>query len=167
MPSARAGLPWAAAVAAAVLAFDQWTKAVIQSALGPAGSRGSVPVAGDWFLIEYAQNRGVAFGALADRPVLAPLLALAMLLALVVYAVRAASRGPWLVAGIGLVGGGAVGNLIDRLRFGYVIDFVAIGPWPNFNVADAAICVGVVCLAIDALVRPEPEGTGVRRAAGG
>ncbi len=52
---------------------------------------------------------------------------------------------------LALTAGGALGNLIDRVRFGYVIDFVALGRWPNFNVADAAISVGVVCLAVDAL----------------
>lgn len=142
-------------LALAVLALDQWTKALIQRSLGPSGDAATVAIVGDWFLLEYARNRGVAFGVFAGHPELVPLVALVVLAGLVGYAARRGFEGPWLIAGAGLVVGGAVGNLIDRIRFGYVIDFLAIGPWPNFNVADSAIAVGVVCLAVDAMLRPD------------
>jgi signal peptidase II len=145
-------------IAAVVLLFDQWTKALVQSDLGPGSGGGTASVIGDWFLIEYAQNRGVAFGALARLPDVAMVLPAAILAGVIVYAVRRRFLGGWLIAGAGLVVGGAVGNLLDRLRWGYVIDFVAIGPWPNFNIADAAISTGVLCLVLDSLRRPdEPE----------
>ncbi|MGI9254913.1 MAG: signal peptidase II, partial [Thermomicrobiales bacterium] len=60
--------------------------------------------------------------------------------------------------GAGLTIGGALSNLADRARLGFVVDFVRIGAWPNFNVADAAICGGVVLLALDMVSRQEVEG---------
>ncbi len=147
----------AVALAALVLALDQATKAIVQRGLGPGSDRSVVPIVGDWILLEYAQNRGVAFGVLGAWPNIAPVLAPLILLGVVVYALRRGLRGSWLVTGAGLVVGGAVGNLLDRARFGYVIDFIAVGPWPNFNVADSAISVGVACLVIDALLRPESQ----------
>ncbi len=149
------GAAVAIALATVVLVLDQWTKAVIQRGLGPGSGRAAAPLVGDWFLLEYAQNRGVAFGALGAWPGLAAFLPLLILFGVVVYALRLGMRGGWLAVGVGLVVGGAVGNLLDRLRFGYVIDFVSIGPWPNFNVADSAISVGVACLVADVLLRPE------------
>lgn len=154
----------AGAVAILVLALDQVTKALVQRDLGPGSDRSVVPIVGDWFLLEYARNRGVAFGVLARWPEIAPLLATLILLGVVAYALRLGLRGSWLMVGAGLVVGGAVGNLLDRVRFGYVIDFIAVGPWPNFNVADSAISVGVACLVIDALLRPDSQ---ERRPTGG
>ncbi len=151
----RRGVAIAAVLAAFVLVLDQWTKALIQRDLGPGGERAAVPLVGDWFLLEYAQNRGVAFGALAALPNVATILPALILLGVVVYAARLRFQGWWLVIGAGLVVGGAVGNLLDRIRLGYVVDFIAVGPWPNFNVADAAISVGVACLVVDVLLRPE------------
>jgi signal peptidase II len=80
---------------------------------------------------------------------LAPVLAaasIAILVGLVVLYVRQERPPLWHTVAIGAVAGGALGNLFDRLRLGYVIDFVSLGPWPNFNVADSAITVGVLIL---------------------
>lgn len=152
--SARSGAV-ALALATVVLVLDQWTKAIVQRELGPGSDRSVVPLVGDWILFEYAQNRGVAFGVLGGRPDVAAVLPVLILAGIVAYAVRHRFAGPWLVAGAGLAIGGALGNLLDRARFGYVIDFVAVGPWPNFNVADSAISIGVACLVVDALLRPD------------
>jgi signal peptidase II len=149
------GAAVAVSLAALVVLLDQWTKALVQGELGPGGDRSVVPIVGDWLLLEYAQNRGVAFGAFGRWPTIAPVLAPLILFGVVVYALRRGLRGGWLTVGAGLVVGGAVGNLLDRVRLGYVIDFVAVGPWPNFNAADAAISVGVACLVVDALLRPD------------
>lgn len=150
------GASVAVALAAFVLVLDRWTKALIQRDLGPGSDHAVVPLAGDWFLLEYAQNRGVAFGALGAWPGVAAALPAIILLGVVVYVLRLGLRGRWLAIGAGLVVGGAVGNLLDRVRLGYVIDFVSVGSWPNFNVADSAISVGVACLVVDALLRPDP-----------
>lgn len=145
----------AVALAALVLALDQWTKAQVQRGLGPGGDRAVVSLVGDWFLLEYSQNRGMAFGALGAWPSAATVLPALILIGVVVYVLRLGLHGWWLAIGAGLVVGGAVGNLLDRIRLGYVVDFISVGPWPNFNMADSAITVGVACLVLDALLRPE------------
>ena len=142
---------WTALGAIAVVVVDQWTKLRIGAGLGPGSARGRVDLIGEWFALEYAQNRGAAFGLLDDHPLLVTVAAAMILMGVIVYAIGHRHVSAWLWTGIGLVVGGAVGNLIDRLRLGYVVDFVAVGPWPNFNVADSAISVGVACLAIDAI----------------
>jgi lipoprotein signal peptidase len=115
------------------------------------------------FNLTMVWNRGVTFGLLASdfwwKPWLLGGLALAVAGFLLVWLSRAESR---LVAiGLGGVIGGAVGNVIDRARFGAVVDFLdfhAFGfHWYAFNVADAAIVCGVGMLMLDALIRPSPE----------
>lgn len=145
--------PTAGAIALAVVLSDQFTKQAIVDGLGLQSGRDRLTLVGDWFALEYAENRGVAFGALGGNPLVAAVLALAALGGVLTYGRNRDSGGWGFSVGLGLTIGGAVGNLIDRIRLGYVVDFVAVGPWPNFNVADSAITVGVVCLAIDALRR--------------
>lgn len=136
-----------------VLFLDQWTKRQIEGELGPASAINRVDLVGSWFALEYAQNRGGAFGLLGGRPEVVTVGALVILGGLLTYALRRRDDATWwLGIGIGLVAGGALGNLVDRLRQGYVVDFVAVGAWPNFNVADAAISLGVVCQVIDGLM---------------
>jgi len=116
-----------------------------------------------FFNLTMVWNRGVTFGLLASdywwKPLLLGGLALAVAGFLLVWLSRAESR---LVAiGLGSVIGGAVGNVIDRARFGAVVDFLdfhAFGfHWYAFNVADAAIVCGVGMLMLDALIRPSAE----------
>jgi signal peptidase II len=80
---------------------------------------------------------------------------IATLAALLTHYLRQERPPLWHTVAIGVIAGGAVGNLIDRVRLGYVIDFLAVGPWPNFNVADSAITVGVLTL-IWGWTRPAP-----------
>ncbi|MCC6313072.1 MAG: signal peptidase II, partial [Thermomicrobiales bacterium] len=126
------------AIAGIALAVDQWTKMLVEQNLGPGAPRATIPLLGDWFALEYAQNRGAAFGLFPGASGAVATAAALVLAGVVVYALR---RPPaWLLSiGAGLVVGGAVGNLIDRVRLGYVTDFIAVGAWPNFNVADAAV----------------------------
>jgi signal peptidase II len=113
--------------------------------------------------LTYVRNRGAAFGILSDaelpfQAVLFSALSLAALAAITVYAWRlpASNRLPRIA--LAAIMGGAVGNLLDRARLGYVIDFVDAywGPhhWPAFNVADAAISVGVALLVLDMVSHP-------------
>lgn len=98
--------------------------------------------------IAYTKNRGVAFGLLegqSDRVLLAVAL---VVLAIVVAFVISMRQSPWVVIGGAMVIGGALGNAVDRARLGFVRDFIAVGPWPAFNVADAAITCGVVLIAL-------------------
>ena len=134
-------------VTLAVVALDQVTKALVVTMLGPGRTSHRAEIFGSFLALRYVENRGAAFGVLRGQGAILSLLALAVVAGLVMYYRRVAVRSPWLAVGIGLVGGGAVGNLIDRARLGYVVDFVAVGPWPKFNVADSAITVGVLLLA--------------------
>jgi signal peptidase II len=112
------------------------------------------------------QNRGAAFGILseADLPYQAAIFSAVSLLALVaiaVYAFRLPPEARLPQMGLALVLGGALGNLIDRVRLGYVVDFIHVywgrHQWPDFNVADSAITVGVALLILDMLVAPDRE----------
>lgn len=145
MPARSDGM-LAASVAALVVAADQAAKAVVVTAIGPGQAMKRIDLAGQWLAIEYAENRGVAFGLMAGLgPLLLPI-ASVVLFGLVIHYAREASPPVWHSLALGLVCGGAVGNLIDRVRLGYVVDFIAVGSWPNFNIADSAISMGVAIM---------------------
>jgi signal peptidase II len=88
--------------------------------------------------------------------------AIAVFCIVVIYAFRTAVSDRLLQTGLHLILGGAIGNLVDRFRFGYVVDFldfyVRDHHWPAFNVADSAICIGIGLLFFDMRKKPEPEG---------
>lgn len=135
-----------AATAALVFALDQATKAAVLMTIGPSTSQRSIKLAGDWLALEYAENRGVAFGLLSDAGSWLALVAIIVLAALLAHYATTTKPEPWETVAIGAIVGGAAGNLFDRLRLGYVVDFLAVGAWPNFNVADSAITVGAILL---------------------
>ncbi len=152
-------------IATLVVASDQWTKQVAGDRLRASGI-GSVPVpgAGDFLRFTYVENRGAAFGLLQDQTTFFVLVGL-VVIGVIVASFRYLPRTSFLVhLALGLQLGGAVGNLIDRLRQGYVVDFVDFGYrsnwWPVFNVADSAIVVGVGLLALNLLWQSEPEHAG-------
>ena len=136
-----------------------------------------MPLVDGLLSLSHVRNRGAAFGLLSDwdlpyQSVLLSLLSIAALVAIALYFFRlpAAARLPRLA--LALVLGGAVGNLIDRVRLGYVVDFIHVywrqHQWPDFNVADSAITIGVTLLVLDILRSPgqEPAAAGPPDAAG-
>ncbi|MGI9097275.1 MAG: signal peptidase II [Solirubrobacteraceae bacterium] len=132
----RAGL-----VLVCVVAADQLAKALVTSALERGDQRELV--AG--IKLVNTRNTGVAFGQLQGGGAIVPVLIAVAVLALLMYVARhAQQRWIWLPAGLLL--GGALGNVVDRVREGAVVDFVKLPYWPAFNVADAAITVGVLAL---------------------
>lgn len=136
---------WVAAltVTALVLALDQASKAIVRAEIVP-GER--VEVIGP-LSFAHVHNRGVAFGFLSGGGAVVLVVVLLALALLIAYFVRNADRRLlWLPTG--LVLGGALGNLVDRLHQGYVTDFIRLPRWPAFNVADIAITVGVVVLVL-------------------
>jgi signal peptidase II len=152
----RAYLTLGLAIAVVVIALDQVSKVVMLGVLPEQGAR--IEVTG-FFNLVHVQNTGVSFGMFQSVPVwLIAVIALAITLGLCVWMARAESR---LVAtSLGLAVGGAIGNVIDRLRLGWVFDFLdfhAFGwHWPAFNVADSAITVGVIgLLATSLIAKPE------------
>ncbi|HYK04468.1 MAG TPA: signal peptidase II [Thermoanaerobaculia bacterium] len=157
------------ALAAAVIILDIWTKALV---LARIDLHEAIPVIPNFFQLVHVRNTGAAFGIGADAgsrvvPLLLNAGAIAVFCVVVVYALRSAVTDRVLQTGLHLILGGAVGNLLDRFRFGYVVDFldVYIGNhhWPAFNVADSAICIGIALLFLDMRKKPEEaESTAVR-----
>ena len=135
-PWPRAGL-----VLLAVLAADQVPKALVRASMTPGDEDPIFPA----LKLVHVRNEGVAFGISAGGPTLVIVLISAALLALVLYFARHSAReGMWLPTGLLL--GGAIGNIVDRIHQGHVTDFLKIPVWPAFNFADVAITVGVVAL---------------------
>jgi signal peptidase II len=145
------------AVSLAVLFLDQWSKGLVTRTMEVHQSKTIIT---DVFDLTYVRNTGAAFGLFAsvDSSVKAILLnSIAVIVFLIVsaYALRSSHKSVRLQVGLALILGGAVGNLLDRVRFGYVVDFLDFSisghHWPAFNVADSAICIGVALLFLDML----------------
>jgi signal peptidase II len=138
----RVGGPAAAlATAAVVVALDQATKQLAATRIERGEQVGVLP----GLELTNTRNTGVAFGALEGGGVIVALL-IGLSLALLLGYFAANRTKPWLWLPVGLLLGGALGNLADRAREGAVIDFIDPVAWPAFNVADSCIVVGVVVL---------------------
>jgi signal peptidase II len=136
-------------LALVIITLDQLTKAWIVATLGPLTLTKFIPLIGDWARLAYSHNTGVAFSLFSGQSNVLTLLALGILGGAIYFywTQLPNTRLPVQVA-MGLIAGGALGNLIDRIRLGYVVDFIQIGWWPIFNVADSAICIGAALLFI-------------------
>jgi signal peptidase II len=152
----RSAWPWLA-VSASVVAADQLSKAAIERRLELFDFVSVLPVLN----ITRLHNTGAAFSFLASASGWQRWFFIALSLtvgaALLVWIIRSPRKGQSvLVAGLSLILGGALGNVIDRIRLGYVIDFIHVhwqqAYFPAFNVADSAITLGAACLLLDALV---------------
>jgi signal peptidase II len=142
-------------VSLAVIVLDQWTKWLVEVHLPHHSTQ---PVIPGFFNLTHVRNTGVAFGLFASdggggAGWLLTGLGLGALVAVGLYFWYTPSRDRVLLAALALVVGGAVGNLIDRVSSGAVTDFldvfIGLHHWPSFNVADSAISVGIVLMAID------------------
>jgi signal peptidase II len=132
----RAGL-----VAAVVLVADQLTKQLVRSSIALGASRHLLP----GVTLVHAQNGGIAFSLLTGSEAGVIAVTLVVVSAVLTYFARQRTRrGMWLACG--LIVGGALGNLADRLRAGLVTDFIQLPHWPAFNLADTAITLGVLTL---------------------
>jgi signal peptidase II len=149
-------------IAGVVVALDQVTKALVDDLMALHESR---PIVEGLVRLTYVQNRGAAFGILSEaglpyQSVMFSVVSMLALLAIAMYAWRMPVQSRLPQSALALVMGGAVGNLLDRARLGYVIDYVDVywgaHHWPAFNVADSAISIGVAMLVIDILRNPQP-----------
>jgi signal peptidase II len=151
---------------ALIVVIDQWTKIIVDQRfrLGE-----SLPVVNEFFNLTYIRNTGAAFGlfANADPIFRVPFFTIIPILALVAIGYMFKKIPPndiRLSTALSLVVGGAIGNFIDRVFLGYVIDFLDfhwryLYHFPAFNVADSAICVGVGVLMLDLLIQNPESGT--------
>ena len=133
-------------IAGTVVILDQLTKSWLVANVSPGEV---VSVVGDWVRLVFSQNSGALFGLFRDNAVLFGLVSLGVIGLIVAYHGRS-GRSLYLSIALGLLLGGAVGNLIDRLRLGYVVDFIdiGIGDWRfyTFNLADSAITCSILLL---------------------
>jgi signal peptidase II len=135
-------------IAAAVVVLDQASKAWLESILAP-GER--LSVIGDLLRLTHAQNSGALFGLFRDQAYLFAIISIGVV-ALIVWYHRSSGRNTLLSVALGLLLGGALGNMIDRFRQGYVTDWVDIGlgdlRFYTFNVADSAISCAILLLIV-------------------
>jgi signal peptidase II len=145
-------------LAALVVVLDQLTKAWLTSFLAPGQM---VSIVGDYVRLVHGQNNGALFGLFRESALLFGIVSLGVIALIVGYHARG-GRSVYLSITLGLLLGGALGNLIDRFRLGYVVDFVDLGVgsfrWYTFNVADAAISLSLVLLVFLA-IKPSLAGT--------
>jgi signal peptidase II len=131
----------AGALGLAVVGLDQLTKRTVAAGIAPGHQESLLP----GIHLVHVRNTGVAFGFLSGGGVVVLACTLLALGALLLYFLRRPER-RWLWVPTGLLLGGAIGNLIDRLLHGSVTDFIKLPHWPAFNLADVAITFGVVAL---------------------
>lgn len=139
-------------IALAIYALDQVTKLWAIQTLGPAAPRHSIEVVGDYVRLSYATNTGAAFGIFPGGSLFFTLVALVAIPAIWYFNRTITPRNVLTRVCLGALLGGALGNLTDRLRLGYVVDFVDVGVgdlrWPAFNVADSSFVVGILVLCV-------------------
>jgi signal peptidase II len=143
-----------AAVALASIGADQLTKAIVTSQLE---LNDSVQIVGP-LSIHHVQNSGIAFGLFASATPFVILLTGVAVTWMLYFFARSGSRHPVLPVALGLVIGGSVSNLIDRVRLGHVTDFLDLKFWPAFNLADSFIVVGVAILLLALVVTDHQSG---------
>jgi len=153
-----------------VFLLDQTTKKIVTQGMI---QHETIPVLPDFLNITYIHNRGAVFGlgSSVTSPYLSwglSILSVGSLAVILIYFLRLNARNHSTFFGLALVLGGAVGNLYDRLRYGYVIDFVDVHwfehHWPFFNVADMSICVGVGLLLISMSSKTDESEGSIHRA---
>jgi signal peptidase II len=148
---------WTASIVGAVLVLDQVTKYLVEKHIRMYETIAIIP---GFFNLTHVRNRGAAFSLLAGAPALFRsvfFIAVTLIAVAVIAVLLRKTHERLLVVAFSLIAAGAVGNVIDRIRYGEVVDFiqwyVRSYTWPSFNIADSAISVGVALLAIDMLFK--------------
>ncbi|WP_235870576.1 signal peptidase II [Rhodococcus xishaensis] len=152
-------------IAVVILAFDLVTKVLVVAFIDPADP---VRIIGDTVTLTLVRNPGAAFSMATGMTWLLTLVAVGVVIG--VIRIGRSLGSPWWALGLGLVLGGALGNLVDRIFRspgpfqGHVVDFVSVGWWPVFNVADSAIVCGAILLVALTLFGVEPSGSRTSKA---
>lgn len=145
-----------AVLAVLVLVLDQASKAVIRATLEP---RERVDVFSG-FQISRVANEGIAFGLFPGRQAVVAVLTVVALCAIAIALAGLVARNATVAAGAGLLVGGSLGNLIDRLALGAVVDFLDFARWPAFNIADCGITIGAALIVVGLMQDGEDDETG-------
>ena len=145
------------AVAGIVIGSDYWTKEWVRTNIPKYSSMIPIPALGEYFVFEHVDNYGAAFGILQNQGMLFVVIAIVVAIAILVYVRYLPTEQIGVRLLLGLQLGGAMGNLLDRINQGYVTDFVKMGIpgvyyWPNYNIADSSIVVGVIALGVYIMV---------------
>ena len=135
-----------------ILAINLFTKYIIQKNMVPYQS---IPVIDNIFHITYVQNTGAAFSILKGKTLFFTVVSMIVIAIIVLSLIKLPTKYRALGIALAMILGGALGNLIDRLRFGYVVDFLDFRVWPVFNVADCAIVLGVIILGYLIIFHPD------------
>jgi signal peptidase II len=146
-------------IAGAIIGLDQWTKALVRT---------NIPLGADWLptglawlapyaRIRYWYNSGAAFGIFQEGNLIFSILAVIVACLILYYLPRIPRQEWWLRLAIAMQFAGALGNLIDRVMFGHVTDFISVGTFAIFNVADSSISVGVAVLILGVWIKEWAE----------
>lgn len=137
---------WSTYFFALILIFlDQISKYWVRQYMSPAES---IPVIKNVFHITYVENTGIAFGLFPGANFVFVTLSALIVVGIILWGKKGLVKLGKERLYLGLILGGAVGNLVDRLRFGFVVDFLDFRVWPVFNLADASVCIGGVMLVL-------------------
>ncbi len=152
----RSGRGWVFLAAALVFIADRLTKYVIVNSLSAAESIRVIP---GIFHVTLVLNNGAAFGIFRNMGVAFILMTFVAVVLILLYVLRSKAMSAPLAAAFGLILGGALGNLVDRIKFGYVIDFLDFRVWPVFNIADSAITIGAAILVLNIFLNVKCQST--------
>ncbi len=144
-------------IAGLVIILDQWTKSIIRTNLDFQETWMPLSWLAPYARIVHWYNRGVAFGLFQNGGTIFAILAIIVSIAIIYYYPQVPKEDWTLRLAMCLQLGGAVGNLIDRLTIGHVTDFISVGTFPVFNIADSAITIGVAVLIIGVWVQERRE----------
>jgi signal peptidase II len=132
-------------IALSIVVLDQLTKFLIKNNLQLSDS---IPLIKNVFHLTYVTNTGSAFGLFKGMNLVFILFSIAVILAIFYYLRQIKKKEKLVIYSIGLLLGGTIGNLIDRIAYGAVIDFLDFRVWPVFNIADSAVTISIVLLII-------------------
>ena len=148
MPEEKRGLKaplFALLIASSVFLLDRLTKIIILNYLSQSHS---IALVQNIFHFTLVLNKAAAFGLFGHNRIIFAAVAIVAIAAIVIYIFRRKGANSILASALGLILGGAAGNLFDRIRFGCVIDFIDLRVWPVFNIADSCITIGALILVI-------------------
>lgn len=134
-----------ALLALAILVLDRLLKIWVVRSLPLWTTR---PLLGNWLHLTHVRNTGAAFGLFGGQALPLAIISIALIAGLLLWRDQLRQLGVWGNLALALVAGGAIGNLYDRLAYGYVIDFLDLRVWPVFNLADSAVVVGAALLIV-------------------